>query len=77
MPWNFHFHLAFQLFEPVSCTYTYLLADAKSRKAIVIDPVLQEADRDANLIRELELDLIYAGEAKVKKRCLILRVCSS
>jgi sulfur dioxygenase len=50
------------MFEPVSCTYTYLLADPKSRKAILIDPVLQEADRDANLVRELELDLVYVGE---------------
>jgi sulfur dioxygenase len=53
------------MFEPVSCTYTYLLADPKSRKAILIDPVLQEADRDANLVRELELDLVYVANTHV------------
>ncbi|XP_028920252.1 persulfide dioxygenase ETHE1, mitochondrial isoform X2 [Ornithorhynchus anatinus] len=49
-----------QLFEPQSCTYTYLLADRASREAVLIDPVLETAPRDAQLVRELGLRLIYA-----------------
>ncbi|KAK6104443.1 Persulfide dioxygenase ETHE1 mitochondrial [Brugia pahangi] len=48
-----------QLFEPVSCTYTYLLGCSVSRKSIIIDPVLETVERDAKLIKELNLDPIY------------------
>ncbi|XP_044540314.1 persulfide dioxygenase ETHE1, mitochondrial isoform X2 [Gracilinanus agilis] len=50
-----------QLFEPQSCTYTYLLADQAAREALLIDPVLETASRDAQLVRELGLRLLYAG----------------
>uniref|UniRef100_A0A2K5LBG6 ETHE1 persulfide dioxygenase n=1 Tax=Cercocebus atys TaxID=9531 RepID=A0A2K5LBG6_CERAT len=50
-----------QMFEPVSCTYTYLLGDRESREAVLIDPVLETAPRDAQLIKELGLRLLYAG----------------
>ncbi|XP_044847022.1 persulfide dioxygenase ETHE1, mitochondrial-like isoform X1 [Mauremys mutica] len=49
------------LFEPVSCTYTYLLADLKTKEAVLIDPVLETAKRDAALVRELGLSLLYAA----------------
>ena len=49
-----------QLFDPVSSTYTYLLADINSRTAILIDPVIEWAERDKKLIEELGLDLKYA-----------------
>ena len=35
-----------QLFDPESSTYTYLLADDKTREAVIIDPVLEQAGRD-------------------------------
>nr|XP_048683780.1 DNA repair protein XRCC1-like isoform X7 [Caretta caretta] len=50
-----------ELFEPVSCTYTYLLADRKTKEAVLIDPVLETAKRDAELVRELGLNLLYAA----------------
>ncbi|EMP24905.1 Protein ETHE1, partial [Chelonia mydas] len=50
-----------QLFEPVSCTYTYLLADLKTKEAVLIDPVLETAKRDAKLVKELGLNLLYAA----------------
>ncbi|XP_028678692.1 persulfide dioxygenase ETHE1, mitochondrial [Erpetoichthys calabaricus] len=50
-----------QLFEPVSCTYTYLLADVKTKEAVLIDPVLETAERDAQLVKELGLKLKYAA----------------
>lgn len=53
-----------QLFDGVSSTYTYLLADLNSREAVVIDPVLDLAERDANLIRDLQFTLKYASEFK-------------
>lgn len=34
-----------QLFEKESSTYTYLVVDAKSNEAVIIDPVLETAER--------------------------------
>lgn len=34
-----------QYFEPTSSTYTYLLADAITKEAVLIDPVLETVDR--------------------------------
>ncbi len=52
-----------QLFDPASSTYTYLLAD--SGEAVLIDPVLEQADRDAVLIGELGLMLLWTLETHV------------
>lgn len=52
-----------QMFEPKSCTYTYLLGDRESGEAILIDPVLETAPRDAQLVKELGLRLLYAGQS--------------
>ena len=49
-----------QLFEASSSTYTYLLADADAREAVLIDPVLETAERDAGLVEELGLELVFA-----------------
>ncbi len=38
-----------QLFEKESSTYTYLLGDEESKDAVLIDPVLETAERDAQL----------------------------
>lgn len=50
-----------QLFDSVSSTYTYLLADLTTKEAIIIDPVLEHAKRDSLLINELGFTLKYAG----------------
>ena len=47
-----------QLFDQVSSTYTYLLADERTREAVLIDSVFEQHARDAALIRELELALL-------------------
>lgn len=44
-----------QLFDQVSSTYTYLLADESTREAVLIDTVFEQHARDAALLRELEL----------------------
>src|SRR5208337_1110752 len=54
-----------QLFDPASSTYTYLLADGKSGAAVVIDPVFEQVRRDAALIDELGLKLLYSLETHV------------
>ena len=46
-----------QLFDPTSSTYTYLLADADAREAVLIEPVFEQARRDAALVHELGLRL--------------------
>jgi sulfur dioxygenase len=54
-----------QLFDPQSSTYSYLLADRKSREALLIDPVFEQAGRDGALIRELGLKLIATLDTHV------------
>ncbi len=54
-----------QLFDPQSSTYTYLLADSGSREAVLIDPVFEHARRDAALIEELGLKLLFTLETHV------------
>jgi glyoxylase-like metal-dependent hydrolase (beta-lactamase superfamily II)/rhodanese-related sulfurtransferase len=46
-----------QLFDQVSSTYTYVLADERTREALLIDPVFELHARDAALLRELRLTL--------------------
>ncbi|XP_020288103.1 persulfide dioxygenase ETHE1, mitochondrial isoform X2 [Pseudomyrmex gracilis] len=48
-----------QFFDPKSSTYTYLLADISERIAILIDPVVEWAERDKKIIEELGLTLRY------------------
>jgi sulfur dioxygenase len=54
-----------QLFDPPSSTYTYLLADAAMGAAVIIDPVFEQVRRDAALIQELGLRLIFSLETHV------------
>jgi sulfur dioxygenase len=54
-----------QLFDPQSSTYTYLLADGQTRAAVIIDPVFEQVRRDAALLAELGLTLLYSLETHV------------
>lgn len=54
-----------QLFDRESCTYTYLLADAITKDAVLIDPVIELAERDATLVKELGLNLKYVMNTHV------------
>lgn len=54
-----------QLFDSTSYTYTYLLADKNTKEAILIDPVLEHANRDTQLVKELGFTLIYAANTHV------------
>lgn len=54
-----------QLFDYDTWTYTYLLADEQTREAVLIDSVAEQAERDARLLRELDLKLVYLLETHV------------
>ena len=54
-----------QLFDLQSSTYTYLLACSETREAVLIDSVFEQVRRDAALIRELDLHLLYTIETHV------------
>ena len=54
-----------QLFDSQSSTYTYLVADPASREALLIDPVFEQARRDAALVEELGLKLAWTLETHV------------
>src|SRR5499427_1251867 len=49
-----------QLFDSVSGTYSYLLASRHGGEALILDPVLEKADRYSQLLRELDLKLVKA-----------------
>src|SRR5882672_8693183 len=54
-----------QLFDPESCTYSYLLADDATHEAVLIDPVLEQLGRDLLLLREHRLHLKWSLETHV------------
>jgi glyoxylase-like metal-dependent hydrolase (beta-lactamase superfamily II)/rhodanese-related sulfurtransferase len=54
-----------QLFDATSSTYTYLLGDAASGQALLIDPVFEHVRRDIALLRELGLTLAATLETHV------------
>jgi sulfur dioxygenase len=47
-----------QLFDKVSSTYTYLIASARGREALIIDPVLENVDQYIKLLNQLDLKLV-------------------
>ncbi len=54
-----------QLFDSASSTYTYLLGDADSGAAVLIDPVYENERRDLALLRELGLHLVATLDTHV------------
>jgi len=67
-----------QVFDTKSSTYTYLIASAKGREALIIDPVIENVDEYIKLLKELDLKLVkvidthihadhVTGASKLKK----------
>ena len=54
-----------QLFEPESSTYTYLVACPDTRKAVLIDPVMEAIERDLDALQKLQLELAYTLDTHV------------
>lgn len=51
-----------QLFDLQSSTYTYLIGCEKTKQAVLIDPVFEQARRDIALLNELGLSLSFSLE---------------
>ena len=47
-----------QVFDNKSSTYTYLIASAKGREAVIIDPVIDNVESYISLLNELDLKLV-------------------
>ena len=54
-----------QLFEPVSCNYTYLLGCEETGQALLIDPVINAIERDLAEISRLGLTLAYCVDTHI------------
>ena len=47
-----------QVFDTKTSTYTYLIASAKGREAVIIDPVLENVEDYIGLLKEFDLKLV-------------------
>ena len=47
-----------QVFDEKSSTYTYIIASAKGREAVIIDPVIENVESYISILNELELKLV-------------------
>ena len=67
-----------QVFDTKTSTYTYLIASAKGREAVIIDPVIDNVDDYIQLLKDLDLQLVkvidthihadhVTGASKLKK----------
>lgn len=54
-----------QLFDKESSTYSYLIADELTKEAALVDPVLEQVERDLELVRELGLTLVHVLDTHV------------
>jgi glyoxylase-like metal-dependent hydrolase (beta-lactamase superfamily II) len=54
-----------QLFDPESSTYTYLLGDDVAKLALLIDPVVEQVERDLERVAAHGLKLVYTLETHV------------
>ena len=74
-----------QVFDIKSSTYTYFIASAKGREAVIIDPVIENVDAYIKVLNELDLKLVkvidthihadhVTGATKLKKatNCLTI-----
>ncbi|WP_017721379.1 MBL fold metallo-hydrolase [Kamptonema formosum] len=54
-----------QLYDNETSTYTYLIADETTKEAVLVDPVIEQVDRDMKLLQELGLTLRYCLETHI------------
>jgi len=54
-----------QLFDSETSTYTYLIADEGTKEAVLVDAVLEQVERDRQLLEELGLTLGYCLETHI------------
>ena len=51
-----------QLFDRETCTYTFFIGDQSSGSVAIIDPVIEQVDRDLRLIEQLKLTAAFILE---------------
>ena len=74
-----------QVFDQKSSTYTYIIASAEGREALIIDPVIDNVDEYIKLLKKLNLKLVKvidthihadhitgANELKKKTKCVTI-----
>ena len=74
-----------QVFDQKSSTYTYIIASAEGREALIIDPVLENVEDYIKLLNELNLKLVKvidthihadhvtgAGKLRDKTQCVTI-----
>ena len=54
-----------QLFDAETSTYTYLVSDPVTQEALFVDPVLEQFQRDSQLLEQLGLTLQYCLETHI------------
>jgi glyoxylase-like metal-dependent hydrolase (beta-lactamase superfamily II) len=54
-----------QLFEPDTCTYSYLLACPDTGMCAIIDPVIDTVERDLQVVQSLGLTLTYTIDTHI------------
>ncbi len=54
-----------QMLDRQTSTYTYLLADLEQKTAILVDPVIEQVERDLKQLAELGLSLKYCVETHI------------
>lgn len=54
-----------QLYEPLSSTYTYLLGDEETGRALLVDPVIVAMERDLAELRRLGLTLAWTVDTHI------------
>lgn len=54
-----------QLFDRETGTYTYLIADRATKEAVLVDPVIEQVDRDLKWLQELGLTLKFCLETHI------------
>ena len=47
-----------QEFDTKTSTYTYIIASAKGREALIIDPVLENVEDYISVLKQLDLKLV-------------------
>ena len=74
-----------QVFDKKSSTYTYIIASAKGREALIIDPVLENVENYIEILNQLNLKLVKvidthihadhvtgAGKLRDKTKCVTI-----
>lgn len=54
-----------QFFDPETSSYTYLIADRQTKDAVLVDTVLEQVDRDLQVLQELGLTLRHCLETHI------------